>query len=87
MTLVGVGQLAMPLSLTGSIASCLGSDKSPRDARDACPTVYEGSGVNSFHRVQRDNELDWDLHSRQGLYKYIHTGNRRKGLHWRTLPV
>ena len=26
-------------------------DKFPVDARGTCPTVYEGSGVNGFHRV------------------------------------
>ena len=39
-------------------------DKSPIDARDTRPTVYEGSGVNGFHCMRRDDELDWDLHSR-----------------------
>ena len=39
-------------------------DESPVDARDTCPTVYEGSDVNDFHHVQRANELNWDLHSR-----------------------
>ena len=40
------------------------SDKPPVNAGDACPTIYEGSGVNGFHRVRRSDELDWDLHSR-----------------------
>ena len=62
-------------------------DKSPVDTRDACPAVYEGSGVNGFHCVRRCDELSWDLHSRRQLYKYIRTRNRRKGLHWGTLPV
>ena len=39
-------------------------DKSPVDTRDACPAVYEGSGVNGFHRVRRCDELNRDLHSR-----------------------
>ena len=39
-------------------------DKSPVDARDTCPTIYEGSGVNGFHCMRRGDELDWDLHSR-----------------------
>ena len=39
-------------------------NESPVDARDACPTVYEGLDVNSFHRVRRCDELNWDLHSR-----------------------
>ena len=26
-------------------------DKSPVDARNTCPTIYEGSGVNGFHHV------------------------------------
>ena len=39
-------------------------NKSPVDARDACPAVYEGPGVNGFHCVRGDDELNWDLHSR-----------------------
>ena len=39
-------------------------DKSPVNARNTRPTVYEGSGVNGFHHVQRGDELNWDLHSR-----------------------
>ena len=38
-------------------------DKSPVNARDTCPTVYKGLGVNGFHRVRGDNKLDWNLHS------------------------
>ena len=40
------------------------SDESPVDAGDTCPTVDKGSGFNGFHRVRRDDELYWDLHSR-----------------------
>ena len=36
----------------------------PVNAGDTCPAVYEGSGVNGFHRVRRCDELNWDLHSR-----------------------
>ena len=39
-------------------------NKSPVDARDACPAVYEGPGVNGFHCVRGGDELNWDLHSR-----------------------
>ena len=62
------------------------SDKFPVDARYTCSTVYEGLDVDGFHRVQGGDELDWDLHSRQRLYKYIHTRNGRKSLHQGTLP-
>ena len=37
-------------------------DKPLVDARAACPTVYEGTGVNGFYRVQGDDELNWNLH-------------------------
>ena len=40
------------------------SDESPVDARDTCPTVYKGSGVDGFHCVERIDELNWDLYSR-----------------------
>ena len=40
------------------------SDKPPVDARDTCPTIYKGSGVNGFHRVRGSDELNRDLHSR-----------------------
>ena len=62
-------------------------NESPVDAGDACSTVNEGSGVNGFHCVQGDNELNWDLHSGQRLYKYICARYGRKGLRWGTLPV
>ena len=38
-------------------------DKPPVNARDTCPTVYEGLGVNGFHHVRGSNELNWDLYS------------------------
>ena len=47
------------------------SDKPPVDAGDACSAVNQGLGLNGFHRVRGDNKLDWDLHSRRRLYKYI----------------
>ena len=39
-------------------------DKPPINTGNTCPTVDKGSGFNGFHRVRRDDELDWDLHSR-----------------------
>ena len=38
-------------------------DKPPVDAGDASSTVDKGSSVNGFHCVQRDDKLNWDLHS------------------------
>ena len=40
------------------------SDESPVDAGDTCSAVNQSSGFNGFHRVRRDDKLDWDLHSR-----------------------
>ena len=62
-------------------------DKFPVDTGDACPTVYEGLGVDGFHRVQRNDKLDWNLHSRRGFYKYICTQDGRKSLHQETLSI
>ena len=39
------------------------SDKPPVDAKDTCPTVYEGLGVNGFHHVRGSDKLNGDLHS------------------------
>ena len=71
------GELDYPLGVDGVVhISCLDwglqalggefvfPDESPVDARDTCPTIYEGLGVNGFHRVRRGDELNWDLHSR-----------------------
>ena len=40
------------------------SDEPPVDAGDACSAVNQSSGFNGFHRVRRDDKLDWDSHSR-----------------------
>ena len=62
-------------------------DKSPVNAGNACPAINKGSGVNGFHRVRGDNELNWALHSGRRLYKYICTRYGRKNLRWGTLPI
>ena len=62
-------------------------NKSPVEAGDACTTVKEGTGVDSFQGVRWFDKLDWDLHRWGSFYIDCSTLYTREDLRRRSFPI